>query len=72
MESNSFEKTKVIASLPILRPNFRFVFLKISQKSRKPGHGNLVLITLAVQVELSKWNFNFDNIRINFLPILTF
>ena len=37
MESNSFEKFKVIASLPILRPYFSGVFFKkrkISQKTQ--------------------------------------
>ena len=37
---------------------------------RKPGHGNQVLITSAVQVELSKLNFNFDDIRTYFLQVL--
>ena len=34
------------------------------------GHGNLVLITWTVQVELSKLNFNFDDIRTYFLQVL--
>ena len=34
------------------------------------GHGNLVLITSTVQVELSKLNFNFDDIRTYFLQVL--
>ena len=33
--------------------------------------GNQVLITSTVQVELWKLNFNFDDIRTNFLQILT-
>ena len=44
VESNSFEKFKVIASLPILYIYFRFFFLKkrFLRKSSKPG--NVVLI----------------------------
>ena len=44
VESNSFEKFKVIASLPILYLYFRFFFLKkrFLRKSSKPG--NVVLI----------------------------
>ena len=66
MESNFFKKFKAIASLPVLGPYFKFkkekeIFLR---NSRKPAHGNLVLITSTVQVELSKLNFNFiDDIR---------
>ena len=50
------------------------IFLKESflAKSSKPGHGNLVLITSTVQVELSKLNFNVDDVRINFLQVLTY
>ena len=70
VESNFFEKFKVIASLPILR-HFRFkkknTFLR---KSSKPGHGNLVLITSTIQVELSKLNFDFDDIKTYFLQVL--
>ena len=32
----------------------------------------LVLITSIVQVELSKLNFNFDDIRTNFLQVLAY
>ena len=32
------------------------------RNSSKPGHGNLVLITSTVQVELSKLNFNFKEL----------
>ena len=75
LEFNFFEKFKAIASLLVLRPYFRF-FLKKNKrflrKSSKPGHGNLVLITSTVQVELSKLNFNFDDIRTNFLQVLTY
>ena len=52
---------------------FQFVcFLKkrFFRKSSKPGHGNLVLITSTVQVEHSKLNFNFDDIRTYFLQVL--
>ena len=63
VESNFFKKFKAIASLPILRPYFSFFFKeRFFRKSSKPGHGNLVLITSTVQVELSKLNFNFIDI----------
>ena len=40
--------------------------------SGKPGHGNLVLITSTVPVELSKLNLNFEDIiRTNFPQVLT-
>ena len=72
VESNSFEKFKAIASLLILRPYFK-LFLKkqFLRKSSKPAHGNLFLITSTVQVELSKLNYNFDDIRTDFLQVLT-
>ena len=66
VESNFFKKFKAIASLPILRPYFRSFFLR---KSSKLGHGNLVLITSTVQVELSKLNFDFDDIRTYLLQV---
>ena len=71
VESNSFERFQAIASLPILCPYFR-LFLKnwFLWKSSKPGHWNLVLITSTVQVELSKLNYNFDDIRTYFLQAL--
>ena len=74
VESNSFKKFKAIASLPILCPYFRsFLFKKrFLRKSSKPGYGNLVLITSTVRFELSKLNFNFDDIRTNFLQGLTY
>ena len=56
-------------------PIFQIFSLKkerFLRKSSKPGHGNLVLITSTVQVELSKLNFNFDDIRTNFLQVLTY
>ena len=43
------------------------IFLR---KSSKPGHGNLILINSTVQLELSKLNFNFDDIRMYFLQVL--
>ena len=51
-----------------------FVFFKkkILKKSSKPGHWNLVLITSTVQVVLSKLNFNFDDIRTNFLEVFNY
>ena len=71
VESNFFDKFKAIALLPILRPYFRFFFSKrFLRKSRKAGHGNLLLITSPVQVELSKLNFDFDDIRTYFLQVL--
>ena len=75
VESNFFKKFKVIASLPIFYYSVHifdfFFFLKrFLRKSIKPGDGNLVLITSTVQVELSKLNFNFDDIRTYFLEVL--
>ena len=70
VESNFF---RAIASLLIHGPYFRFFLKKrFIRKSSKPGHGNLVLITSTVQVELSKLNFNFDDTRTNFLQVLTY
>ena len=69
VESDSFEKFKAIASRPILWPYFR---LKNIRKSSKPGPVNLFLITSTVQIELSKLNFNFDDIKTNFLEVLTY
>ena len=73
VESNFFKKFKAIASLPILRPYFRFFFLekRFLRKSSKPGHGgNLVLITSTLQVDFSKLNFNYGDIRTYFLHVL--
>ena len=73
IESNFFKKFKAIASTAHTSPIFHFFFKKrFLRKSSKPGHGNLVLITSTVQVELSKLNFNFDDIRTNFLQVLTY
>ena len=63
-----------------LKKNLKFlpifqIFLKkkkrFLRKSSKPGHGNLVLFTSTVQVERSKLNFNYEDIRTNFLQVLT-
>ena len=73
IESNFFKKFKAIDSTTAhTSPKFQISFLKkrFLRKSSKPGHGNLVLITSTVQVELSKLNFNFDDIRTYFLQIL--
>ena len=72
MDSDFFKKHKAIASLQIRRPYFSCFFLKkgFLGKYSKPEHGNLVLITPTVQVELSKLNFNFDDIRTYFLKVL--
>ena len=71
-ESIFFEKFRAIESLLILGPYFRFFLKKkrFLRKSSKPGHGNLVLITSTIQVELSKLNFNFDDIKTYFLQVL--
>ena len=62
VEFNSFEKFKAVDSLPILGPYFTFFQKRFLRKSSKPGHGNLVIITSTVQVELSNLNFNFYDI----------
>ena len=72
VESNSHEKFKAIASLPILRSFFQIIFFLKRDFSEKSRHGNLVGITSNVQVELSKFNFNFDDIRTDFLQVLTY
>ena len=58
--------------LPILWPYFRSFSLKkgFLRNSSKPRHGNLVLITSTVQFELSKLNFNSDDIWTYFLHVL--
>ena len=56
--------------------NFRPYFISDLKKKRffrtssKPEHGNLVLITSTVLGELSKLNFNFDDIKTYFLQVL--
>ena len=56
--------------LPILPHISVFLKIRVLRKSSKSGHRNLVLITSTVQVELSKLNFNFDDIRTYFLQVL--
>ena len=72
IESNFFKKFKAIASTAHTSAIFHFFFKKkrFLRKSSKPGHGNLVIITVTVQVELSKLNFNFDDVRTCFLQVL--
>ena len=75
IESNFFKKFKAIDSTTAhTSPKFQISFLKkrFLRKSSKPGHGNLVLITSTVQVELLKFNFNLDDIRTNFLQVLPY
>ena len=64
VKSNFFKKFKAIASTAYTSPKRFF------RKSSKPGHGNLLLITSTVKVELSKLNFNFDDIRTYFVYVL--
>ena len=66
VEFNSFEKFKVKHHCPYFAHISDLKKKRFLRKSSKPGHGNLVLITSTVQVELSKLNFNFDDIRTNF------
>ena len=67
MEFDSFdefkEKFKIFAHISDIILKKRFL-----RKSSTPGHGNLVLIEL--QVELSKLKFNYDDMRTNFLQVL--
>ena len=72
VESNFFKKFLAVASLRILRLYFRLFFKekRFLRKSSKPGHGNLLLITSTVQIEISKLNFNSDDIRTYFLQVL--
>ena len=74
IESNFLKKFKAITSTVHTLSIFQ-IFLKkkiFFRKSSKPGHGKLVLIASTVQVELSKLNFNFDDVRTNFLKVLTY
>ena len=67
MEFNCFdefkEKFKIFAhvSVILLKKDFS------ENPVGKHGHGNLVLIEL--QVELSKFRFNYDDMRTNFLQV---
>ena len=45
-------------------------FLRFLRRPSKPRNGNLGLITSTVQVDLSKLDFNFDDIRTYFLQVL--
>ena len=51
---------------------FQIFFLekRFLRESSKPGHGNLVIITSTVQVGLSKWNFNFDDIKTHLMDLV--
>ena len=77
VESNFSKKFKAIASYHcsyfarisdsfFKKRKLENAFLR---KCSKPGHGNLVLITSTVQVELSMLKFNFDDLRTYFLQV---
>ena len=72
IESNFLKKFKAITSTVHTLSIFQIFFKKkiFFRKSSKPGHGKLVLIASTVQVELSKLNFNFDDVRTCFLQVL--
>ena len=73
VESNFSKKFKAIASYHcsyFARISDSFFKKRFLRKCSKPGHGNLVLITSTVQVELSKLNFNFDDITAYVLQVL--
>ena len=60
----SFKKFK--EEIKIFADISDFFFIKkkrFLRKCSKPGHGNLVLITSTAQVENSKLNFNYDDIK---------
>ena len=65
VESNFFKKFKAIASYHGSYFAHISDLKKILRKSSEPGHGNLVLVTSTVQVELSKLNFNFKELSTN-------
>ena len=67
METNFFKKFKVIASLLILTPYLRIFSKKKGFSENVVNPDNLVLTTSTAQVELSKLNLNFDDIRTYFL-----
>ena len=69
MKSNFFKKFKVIASTAHTSPIFQ-IFFFFERRKRFLRKWNLVLITSTVQVELSKLNYNFDDIRTYFLQAL--
>ena len=71
VSGNSFEEFKAIRHcLYFAHISDFFSKKRFLRKSSKSGRGNLVLITSTVQVELSKLNFNFDDIRTYFLQVL--
>ena len=71
VESNFFTKFKAIASLPMhISPTFQTFYKKKDFPENPVNLGILVIITSTVQVELSKLNFNFDDIRTYFLQVL--
>ena len=70
VETNFFKRFKVIAYL-----SDRIVYLRIFSKKKGFSENvvnpdNLVLTTWTAQVELSKLNLNFDDIRPYFLQVL--
>ena len=70
VETNFFKKFKVIASLLILTPYLRIFSKKKGFSENVVNPDNLVLTTSTAQVELSKLNLNFDDIRTYFLQVL--
>ena len=70
VETNFFKRFKVIASLPMLTPYLRIFSKKKGFSENVVNPDNLVLTTSTVQVELSKLNLNFDDIRTYFLRVL--
>ena len=59
--TNTNYDTSLVSGMHILK---EVCYMTTYTQSSKPGHGNLILITSTVQVELSKLNFNFiDDIR---------
>ena len=77
----SLWRSFLLSTLTVVYSHFtQYIYIYIYKrlKPRKLGHWNLVLITSTVElnfqlncwVELSKLNFNFDNIRTYFLQVL--
>ena len=56
---NTNYDTSLVSGMHILK---EVCYMTTYTQSSKPGHGNLILITSTVQVELSKLNFNFIDI----------
>ena len=75
VKSNFFKKFKAIASLPILRPYFRFKKKKkrFLRKFSKPGHGKLVLCTYfnrsSWTFKVERYHFPLDIVFPNFLEL---